>query len=135
MAKHGFKFSTKLIDGCELNVYIRSGKKDILSMINTMNSEILDKYKNHPRMEGLTRLSFEKSLDKLEDINFKYDNYFYENNETAKYLTKLYNDIETTIKKVGKFYNNSDAQYDYFDCAFYYNIKIGEFEKPYQLTK
>jgi len=32
------------------------------------------------------------------------------------------------------YYNNTDAQTDYFDTAYYYYIKIGKWDKPYQLT-
>jgi hypothetical protein len=33
------------------------------------------------------------------------------------------------------YYNNSDAQIDYFDTAYYYDINIGKWNKPYELTK
>jgi hypothetical protein len=32
------------------------------------------------------------------------------------------------------YYNNTDSQTDYFDTAYYYYIKIGQWNKPYQLT-
>lgn len=31
-----------------------------------------------------------------------------------------------------KWYDNSDAQYDHFDTAFYINLKVGSWKKPYQ---
>lgn len=31
-------------------------------------------------------------------------------------------------------YNNSDAMTDYFDIAYYYNINVGQWNKPYELT-
>jgi len=33
------------------------------------------------------------------------------------------------------YYNNSDIQTDYFDCAYFYDINIGKWNKPYELTK
>ena len=33
------------------------------------------------------------------------------------------------------YYDNSDAQIDYFDTAYYYDINIGAWDKPYTLTK
>ena len=33
------------------------------------------------------------------------------------------------------YYDNSDAQIDYFDTAYYYDINIGSWDKPYNLTK
>ena len=32
-------------------------------------------------------------------------------------------------------YDNSDIMTDYFDCAWYIDIKIGEWDKPYELIK
>ena len=37
------------------------------------------------------------------------------------------------MKGVG-YYNNDDAMIDYFDRAFYININIGNWEKPYVYT-
>jgi hypothetical protein len=31
------------------------------------------------------------------------------------------------------YYNNSDSQRDYFDIAYYVDVNIGRYEKPYQL--
>ena len=32
-------------------------------------------------------------------------------------------------------YDRSDAQTDYFDCAYYIDIQVGSWDKPYILTK
>jgi hypothetical protein len=37
------------------------------------------------------------------------------------------------LKSAG-YYDNSDAQIDYFDTAYYYDINIGKWNKPYVLT-
>ena len=37
--------------------------------------------------------------------------------------------------KSADYYNNSDAQIDYFDTAYYFDINIGKWNKPYELTK
>ena len=34
------------------------------------------------------------------------------------------------LKSAG-YYDNSDAQIDYFDTAYYYNINVGKWNKPY----
>ena len=33
------------------------------------------------------------------------------------------------------YYDNSDAQIDYFDTAYYYDINVGSWNQPYTLTK
>ena len=54
--------------------------------------------------------------------------------------TKLFSEINDIIKKAPglaeggrEWYDNSDAQYDYFDTAFYYNLSVGSWDKPYEL--
>jgi len=37
------------------------------------------------------------------------------------------------LKSAGH-YDNSDAQIDYFDTAYYYRINVGKWNKPYQFT-
>ena len=41
-------------------------------------------------------------------------------------------DAFDALKSAG-YYDNSDAQIDYFDTAYYYNINIGNWKKPYVL--
>lgn len=119
MKKNGLKFTTTLKDGCDLTVFIRSGNLDFVSLVNEMNNDAFEK--NTKKIEKLEQFQF----------NFGHDR-FLRDHKVAKLLTELYNKIESVIKKVGKYYNNSNAQIDYFDTAFYYNIYIGEFEKPYK---
>jgi len=33
------------------------------------------------------------------------------------------------------YYDNSDIQTDYFDVAFYYDIEIGSYDKPYEVKQ
>ena len=33
------------------------------------------------------------------------------------------------------YYDNSDAMTDYFDTAYYYDINVGQWDKPYVLEK
>ena len=41
------------------------------------------------------------------------------------------NDLESAMKG-NKWYDNSNAQIDYFNTAYYININIGKWNKPYQ---
>ena len=50
--------------------------------------------------------------------------------ESKKFLEEAFN----ALKGAG-YYDNSDIQTDYFDTAYYYNINIGRWNKPYELTK
>ena len=41
------------------------------------------------------------------------------------------NEVLSTIKLTGEWYDESDAQVDYFNTAFYIDINIGRWNKPY----
>ena len=43
---------------------------------------------------------------------------------------KIVEIIKTAPSK--KWYNNSDAMIDYFDVAFYFDLNVGEWDKPYE---
>lgn len=49
--------------------------------------------------------------------------------------TGFYEAIQHIIKNapLRKHYDESDAQTDYFNCAYYYRIHIGEWDKPYEI--
>lgn len=44
------------------------------------------------------------------------------------------NEVLHTIKKAGDWYDRSDVYTDYFDTAFYININVGRWDKPYKLN-
>ena len=35
-----------------------------------------------------------------------------------------------TIKEAGEHYDNSDPMTDYFECAFYIHLRVGQYDKP-----
>ena len=39
------------------------------------------------------------------------------------------------MKKSGNWYDNSDAQIDYFDTAYYVDVNVGKWNKPYVVSK
>lgn len=47
----------------------------------------------------------------------------------------FYQAIDMIIRRAPerKFYDNSDSQIDYFDVAFYYDIHVGSWRKPYEV--
>lgn len=59
------------------------------------------------------------------------------------YYLDRYGKHENTFKKIEKiiktapergWYDNSDIQTDYFDVSFYFDIRVGEFDRPYVMT-
>lgn len=48
--------------------------------------------------------------------------------------TEFLRDIKEIIIKAGDWWDESDAMTDYFNTAFYYQIGLGNYEKPYEQT-
>jgi len=57
--------------------------------------------------------------------------YWFQDHFTGK-SKKFLEEAFAALKSAG-YYNNSDAQIDYFDTAYYYDINIGKWNKPYAL--
>jgi hypothetical protein len=57
--------------------------------------------------------------------------YWFQDHFTGK-AKEFLADAFDALKAAG-YYNNSDAQIDYFDTAYYYDINIGKWNKPYAL--
>ena len=70
------------------------------------------------------------------DRNFGYiqvNQYFLANSFSGKAL-KFLEELRDALKSNG-WYNNSNAQIDYFDTAWYIDINIGKWNKPYVFVK
>jgi hypothetical protein len=59
--------------------------------------------------------------------------YHIDKNHTGKARLFL-NHVLNTIKNTGDWYDNSDAMTDYFNTAFYIDINVGRWDKPYKNT-
>ncbi len=57
--------------------------------------------------------------------------YWFQDHFTGK-SKEFLADAFDALKSAG-YYNNSDASIDYFDTAYYYDINIGKWNKPYSL--
>lgn len=50
------------------------------------------------------------------------------NDEQKEFLKK----VDETIRVRGNYFDNSVVMIDHFDTAFYYNIRVGDFDKPHE---
>lgn len=51
-------------------------------------------------------------------------------NKTAKILEEIF----TTMKNAGEWFDKSDTMTDYFHTAFYMYVNVGKYGKPYTVT-
>ena len=48
-------------------------------------------------------------------------------------IQQFFEELFAAVKSAG-WYNNSDAMIDYFDTAYYFDVNVGRWNKPYELT-
>jgi len=115
LKKHGYKGSIAVNNHSTLVVNIKEGAADFIGMANEKNREIAER-RNHPYYpnEGYVQ------------VNTYYPEHY---GEAKEFLEELI----AAMKGTG-WYNNTDAQIDYFDIAYYLDINVGQWNKPYVCT-
>lgn len=116
--KYGVKGSLAVRHHSTIVVNIKSGALDFIGNYNDM---LFDRQ---------SRLCQEVHLAKdYLDVNpYWYREHF--SGECKEFFEELF----AAVKGAG-WYNNSDAMIDYFDTAYYFDVNVGRWNKPYELTK
>jgi hypothetical protein len=69
-----------------------------------------------------------------ERYNFDINQYWYDEHYKDGTAKDFIGEMISALKGAD-WYDRSDIQTDYFDTAYYYNLKVGDWNKPYTLTK
>ena len=119
LAKYGVKGSLSIRDHTSVVLTITGGKIDFFADLVTNRYSLLG--------VALDR-------DKLRERgHLQVNQYWYHENYTG-ISKEFFAEIIPAMQSAG-WYDSSDAQVDYFDTAYYYDINIGRWNKPYLLTK
>lgn len=79
-------------------------------------------------------VNYELNKDEMrERYELDINPYWYHEHYTGESLAFL-NEIIPAMK-AANWYDKSDAQIDYFNTAYYFDINVGTWQKPYILTK
>jgi hypothetical protein len=117
LKEYGLKGTLSVQHHSGIVLRIKSGPIDFIGNAN----EVAEKrYRDEPNVR-----KFKDYIDV--NVYWVADNY---SGVAKEFLLKAIN----ALKGAG-YYNNSDAMTDYFDTAYYYYIKVGNWDKPYQLEK
>lgn len=119
LRKYGLKGSLKVGHHSSIILTIRSGPIDFIGNCNKVcgSSHYQTSHGFRPITQGYT------------DVN----TYWYQEHFDGIALDCL-KELVPAMFSAG-WYNRSDIQTDYFDVAYYVDIKIGRWDKPYQLIK
>jgi len=125
LKKYGLKGSIGVRHHSSLVVNIKSG---ILDLVGASNRH---------RIEEAKRRGNEPYIDNYIQVNENYVSDWMKAIGESK-IAKFYDELVAAMKGVGsqsvEWYNNSDIMTDYFDRAYYIDINVGQWNKPYEVT-
>ena len=116
--KYGVKASLAVRHHSTLVINIKQGQ---LAFINNFNDESVAR---DPC--GVRRINVAK--DHIDVNPYWYQEHF--TGDCKEFLTELYAAAKGNI-----WYDRSDAMTDYFDTAYYIDVNVGSWNKPYALVK
>jgi len=99
-----------------ITLTLRSGPVDFIQ-------DLKDSWIN---LIGIEKIDLRKKYQL--DINPYHYNTYYEG-ESAQFIGEV-----NTAMQAADYYDNSDIMTDYFDTAYYYDITVGTFQKPYKVV-
>jgi hypothetical protein len=109
LKQYGIKGSLAVRHHSKIVLNIKSGPIDFISNINESEPQY-------------------RAKDYIQVNPYWFQDHF--TGVAKEFLAKAFD----ALKSAG-YYNNSDAMIDYFDTAYYYDINIGQWDKPYELIK
>lgn len=121
--KYGVKASLAVRNHSTLVLTLKSGKIDFIeNFINT------DANVNHGRKMSQDQIDYIRKNKSL-DVN----PYWYQEHFTGKAKDFLKEVLDAMYGS--DYFDESDAQVDYFHCSHYVDVNIGKWNKPYTLEK
>lgn len=115
LKKYNIKASMRVQNNMTFVLTLKSGPLDF---IGNFNKTVTEK-------PGLNPNPYNKSHM---DIN----TFWYREHFTGD-VKQFLDEVTAAIKSAG-YFNKSDTTTDYFNVAYYYDIKVGSWDKPYQVT-
>ena len=122
LKKYGIKGTFAVRNHSTICLNIKEGKIDFIeNYIKTDSDSFCGKKMPADQVEYIRK---NKSLD----VNpYWFQDHF--SGDAKKFLSEVFSGM-----KAADWYDRSDAQTDYFDTAYYVDVNIGSWKKPYQVT-
>ena len=118
LAKYGIKGSLSVRNHSTICLTLKSGSIDFIANSNRVCGS------SHYQVSR----GFRPNISGYSDVN----PYWYQDHYDGK--AKAFLDEAFKALKVAGWYDNTDAQIDYFDTAYYCDINVGKWNKPYIVT-
>ena len=119
LKKYGIKGTLSVRNHSAICLTLKSGKIDFIANSNRVCGS------SHWQVHK----GFRPNTSGYSDVNVYWFQDHYDGQAKA-FLTEA-----LAALKSADWYDRTDAQIDYFDTAYYVDIKIGKWNKPYEVTK
>lgn len=120
LKKYGLKGTFAVRNHSTIVLNLKSGKIDFIEdYIATDKQKSYAKYMTQDQIDYIRK-------NKTLDVN----PYWFQEHFSGKAKAAL-TEIMTAMKRAGDWYDRSDIQVDYFDTAYYVDVNIGKWNKPY----
>ena len=122
LAKYGVKGTLSVRNHSTICLTLKSGKIDFIeNFIKTDSDSNIGRKMDQKQIDYLRK-------NRAMDVNpYWFQEHF--NGVAKEFMTEAFKAL-----KVAGWYDRSDAQVDYFDTAYYCDINVGKWDKPYIVT-
>lgn len=120
LKKYGLKGTFAVRNHSTIVLNIKSGKIDFIE--NYIKADVEKSYAKHMSEDQIAYIR----KNRLIDVN----PYWFQEHFSGKAKAAL-TEIFVAMKRAGEWYDNSDSMTDYFDTAYYVDVNIGKWNKPY----
>jgi hypothetical protein len=118
LAKFGVKGTLRVRNHTAITLTLKSGPIDFIANSNRVCGS------NHYQVSR----GFRPNTNSYDQVNPYWFQDHYDG-VAKEFLTEAFKAL-----KAADYYDNSDAMTDYFDTAYYYDLNIGRWDKPYVVT-
>ena len=118
LAKFGVKGTLRVRNHTAITLTLKSGPIDFIANSNRVCGN------NHYQVSR----GFRPNTNSYDQVNPYWFQDHYDG-VAKEFLTEAFKAL-----KAADYYDNSDAMTDYFDTAYYYDLNIGRWDKPYVVT-
>lgn len=122
LAKYGVKGSLSVRNHSTIVLTLKSGKIDFVENFIETDSNVM-----HGRKMSQDQIDYIRKNQSL-DVN----PYWFQEHFTGKAKTFL-SEVFKAMKSAD-WYDESDAQTDYFNTAYYVDVNVGKWNKPYMVA-
>ena len=121
LKKYGVKGTLSVQNHSTLVLTVKSGKIDFIENFIKTDAE-----KSGGKTMAPDQVAYIRKNQYVDVNPYWFQEHF--TGDAKNFLTEIF----TSMKSAG-WYDNSDAQVDYFDIAYYVDVKIGKWDKPYSV--